>query len=270
MCRDASRAEELEDFHGVLNDIAWGRETDRVKKFIVDAYVRGASVGCAERSELEGSTAVFCKRRYRDRWNRTSVRKVAKIFNHSLKIKGRVRGRGARGKDWFSERRAEMARKRSRTQAPWLLHLAGDWHPASEQAAAPRRAKSHLMRAMLVSNLALDQRFCNGCQGRILHWHPKKAQKGKAISASHPELLVRFAKETSMKKAEMFPEVDFMDVTARQETLANVPGLPVLVQVSLVPSYALTVSIYMCIFVCICQRSYTTRDDTAVSVQIIK
>ena len=134
-----------------------------------------------------------------------------------------------------------MARKKSRSQAPWLLHLAGDWHPRSEMAAAPRRGKPHMMRAMLVSNLALDQRFCNGVQGRILHWHPEKAQARKVLSASHPELLVRFAKETSMKKAEMFPDVDHIDITARQETLVNVPGLPVLVQVPAVPCYALTV-----------------------------
>ena len=49
---------------------------------------------------------------------------------------------------------------------------------------------------MLVSNLALDQRFCNGAQGRVLHWHPEKVQARKALSASHPELLVRFAKDS--------------------------------------------------------------------------
>ena len=47
-----------------------------MRKFIVDAYVRGAVVGSAERAELEGSTAVFAKRRYRDRYNRTLVRRV--------------------------------------------------------------------------------------------------------------------------------------------------------------------------------------------------
>ena len=98
-----------------------------------------------------------------------------------------------------------------------------------------------MMRAMLVSNLALDQRFCNGCQGRVLHWHPEKVQARKAISAGHPELLVRFAKESSLKKAEMLPEVDHMDITVRQETLSTVVGLPVLLQVPAVPAYALTI-----------------------------
>ena len=74
-----------------------------MRKFLVDAYVRGAAVGSAERAELEGSTAGFTKRRYRDRYNRIIVRRVGKTRNHTLKIKARVRARGARGQD--SERR---------------------------------------------------------------------------------------------------------------------------------------------------------------------
>jgi len=79
----------------VLSDISWCLETAKVRKFIVaqrfldklfnvvfplgslplpndfldclssaevDAYVRGAVVGSAERAELEGSTAAFTKR----------------------------------------------------------------------------------------------------------------------------------------------------------------------------------------------------------------
>lgn len=98
-----------------------------------------------------------------------------------------------------------------------------------------------MMRCMLVSNLALDQRFCNGAQGRLLHWHPKEVKARKAISASHPELLVRFAKESALAKAEMMPDVDFMDVTCRQETLVTIPGAPVLLQEPLVPCYGLTI-----------------------------
>ena len=62
----------------------------------------------------------------------------------------------------------------------------------------------------------------------------------KAISASHPELLVRFAKESSMSKSEMVPDVDHMDIQVRQETLTTIPGQPVMLQLPLVPSYALT------------------------------
>ena len=60
------------------------------------------------------------------------MRGCAKEHNHSLKIKGRVRARGARGQHWYNDRRTELARKTSRTQALWYLHLAGDWSEAFE------------------------------------------------------------------------------------------------------------------------------------------
>jgi len=237
---DVKRIEELENFHGVLTDISWGRTTERVRAFMIQAYVRGAEIGCAERAELEGSTSVFTKRRYRDRWNRILVRRIAKVHNHSLKIKGRCRARGARGKDWFNERRTQYARRKSRTQALWNLHLSGDWHHTSET--SPPLLKPHMMRCMLVNNLAVDMGFVNGTQGRVLHWHPEEAcTKGKAVSATHPEILVRFAKESAIKKSEMVPDIDHMDVTVRQETLTTVLGWPVLLQVPLIPCYALTV-----------------------------
>ena len=236
---DADRADELENFHGVLSDISWGRATERVRDFIIGAYVKGAVCGTAERSELEGSTSVFTKRRFRDRWNRVIVRRLAKTRNHSLKVKARVRARGARGQQWFNERRTQLARKRSRTQALWNLHLAGDWHHDSETKAPP--ARPHMMRTMLVSNLAVDQRFANGTQGRVLHWFPASVLSKKALPSSHPELLARFAKESALQKSEMYPDMDHMDVTARQETLVNVIGQPVVLQLPLVPCYALTV-----------------------------
>ena len=236
---DADRAGELENFHGILSDISWGMATQRVREFIVQAYVKGADCGTAERSELEGSTSVFTKRRFRDRWNRTIVRRLAKTRNHTLKVKARVRARGIRGQQWFNERRTQLARKRSRTQALWNLHLAGDWHPDSETKAPPSRP--HMMNTMLVSNLAVDQRCANGTQGRVLHWFPGSVESKKALTASHPELIARFAKESALRKLEMYPDMDHMDVTARQETLVNVLGQPVVLQLPLVPCYALTV-----------------------------
>jgi hypothetical protein len=65
--QEASRAEEIEAFHKVLTDISMGEDSNDVRKFIVDAYVRGWKAACAEEVEFEGSTAVFTKRRYRDR-----------------------------------------------------------------------------------------------------------------------------------------------------------------------------------------------------------
>ena len=131
-----------------MGEVAEGKTTERVKKMVVEAYVRGASVGCAERAEVEGSTSVFTKRRYRDRWNRTLARRIAKTRNHTLKVKGRVRSRGARGNGWFNDRRTLLARRNSRTQSLFLLHMAGDWHPEHEtESHAPR---PHMMRTMLV------------------------------------------------------------------------------------------------------------------------
>ncbi len=56
----ARRQEELEDFHRVLLNISEGKATRRVRDFIVEAYVRGAT-SCGGRVEnvgFEGSTAV--------------------------------------------------------------------------------------------------------------------------------------------------------------------------------------------------------------------
>jgi hypothetical protein len=48
---------------GVLMDISLGIASERCRKFICDAYVRGASCPTAASAELEGSTSVFTKRR---------------------------------------------------------------------------------------------------------------------------------------------------------------------------------------------------------------
>ena len=159
MAGTEDRANELNNFHEVLSDISWGEASAVVEDFIVAAFVRGGSCGVAQNCEYDGSTAIFTKRRYRDSWNRVIVRRCAKEHNHSLKIKGRVRARGARGQHWYNDRRTELARKKSRTQALWYLHLAGDWSEAFETEASAIRP--HMMRCMLVSNLALDQRFAS-------------------------------------------------------------------------------------------------------------
>ena len=208
-------------------DVSMGLATDRVRRFLIQAYVKGMmSCGTADSCDFEGSTAVFTKRRFRDRWNRTIVKRLSKARNHTLKIKARLRARGARGSNWYSDRRSEFIRKKARTQSLWVLHLAGDFHESLEtENTSP---KPHLMRVMLVSNLDVQQRFANGTQGRLLYWFPDKLpQKRKAISASCPDLTARFMKETSMTKTEMLADIDFVDVTARQENINNVPGNPV-------------------------------------------
>ena len=174
-----------------------------------------------------------------DRWNRTVVRRIAKDRNHTLKVKARVRNRGARGDAWLNERRSQLARRNSRTQSLWNLHIAGDFHPDHET--APHVPRPHMMRTMLVSNLAVEQRFANGTQGRLMYWYPASSEKRRALYSSHPELLARFVKESALQKREMLPDIDHVDVTARQETLGSFQGQPGLLQLPIVPSYALTV-----------------------------
>ena len=121
----------------------------------------------------------------------------------------------------------------------WTLHLAGDWHHSVEN--MPTGSRVHLMRCMLNANLAVDQRFANGTTGRLLQWHPGSTEnKRRAIPAYNPDLLVRFCKESALSTAHMLPEIHFMDVGARPESLA-VKGEPVMLQLPLAPAYALTV-----------------------------
>ena len=64
------------------------------------------------------------------------------------------------------------------------------------------------LKTALTSNLAVDQRFANGTQGRLLQWHPGACEsKRKALPAYCPDLLARFCKETSLSKSEMLPDI---------------------------------------------------------------
>ena len=93
------------------------------------------------------------------------------------------------------------------------------------------------MRCMLISNLAVEQRFANGTTGRLLRWHPGATEnKRRALPAYNPDLLARFVKESSRTKAQMLPEIHVMDVGARQENLAT-KGEPTLLQLCIVPAY---------------------------------
>ena len=72
-------------------------------------------------------------------------------------------------------------------------------------------------------------------------WHPGATEnKRRALPAYCPDLLTRFCKEGALAKFEMLPDVDHMDVGARQENLA-VRGEPILLQLCVVPAYALTI-----------------------------
>ena len=123
--QDESRRAELDCFHTVLTDISHGVASNEVRDFMIAAYVRGYQIATAEHVDFEGSTAVFTRRRYRDKWNRTVVRRVSKKHNHSIKIKACVRPRGVRSQQWYPAQRVAYLRKKCRTQSLWNLHLAG-------------------------------------------------------------------------------------------------------------------------------------------------
>ena len=123
--QDETRRAELDSFHTVLTDISHGATTNDVREFMIDAYVRGYEIATAAHVPFEGSTAVFTRRRYRDKWNRTVVRRIAKKHNHSIKIRACVRPKGVRSGQWYAEDRVAFLRKKCRTQSLWNLHLAG-------------------------------------------------------------------------------------------------------------------------------------------------
>ena len=83
-------------------------------------------------------------------------------------------------------------------------------------------------------------------QGRLLHWCPPEAaaegsKKAMAVPASHPSLCARFVKESALeKRTALLPDIDMIDCAVRQENL-NFAGQPIMLQLPLVPAYALTV-----------------------------
>ena len=235
---DANRSDELDKFHAVLDDTSRGVATPRVRDFIVQAYAAGAGI-TAKTVELEGSTGAFTKRRYKDLNNAIMMRRIARAHNHSLKVKGQCRPKGTRGQ-WYLESRVKSIRKRSRTQALWVLHLAGDWNGEGTKRAP--LANPHLMRVMLVSNLDVKHRFANGTQGRLLHWCPSEVEKGKSLNAGFRGLHARFVKESAYKAcAELQKVTDWMDVEVRENTLTGRDCRSVLVQMPLTPAYNLTI-----------------------------
>jgi hypothetical protein len=70
---DDSRRREINEFHEVLSDISQGEASNVVRKFVVDAYVRGAKNNTGELVAFEGFTAVFAKRKFRERPSKCSL-----------------------------------------------------------------------------------------------------------------------------------------------------------------------------------------------------
>ena len=67
----------------------------------------------------------------------------------------KVRAKGTRGMNWYSDKRVAFIRSKVKPQSSWLLHLAGDHHQNFET--KPLLHGQHMMRCMLTSNLAVDR-----------------------------------------------------------------------------------------------------------------
>ena len=94
---------------------------------------------------------------------------------------------------------------------------------------------------MLTANLAVQDRMANGTQGRLLQWQPDRdVRDKKALLASHPDLQARFLRDSALRKESLLADIDFLDVTIRSEIMPSVQGAPAMMQLPLIPCYALT------------------------------
>ena len=236
---DSQKQAELDQFHCTLEDIAMARHSSLVRKFLIEAYVRGAQ-RTQKNVNFEGSTACFTKRAYRNRWNKEVLARSAKAFQRSLKVKATFCARGTQGQ-WIRDSAAAAIRRVVRSQCLLNLRLAGQW---LQDAPRLNSERPHCMRAMLVANLDVPHRFANGCLGRVTSWSPEYTSSRRApVPAHHPDVGARFYHESSFQsgKKHFLPEVDFLDVVPRRETVVNARGQPTMLQIQLQPAYALTI-----------------------------
>ena len=85
---------------------------------------------------------------------------------------------------------------------------------------------SRTPKVMMIQNIAVDQRFANGTQGRLLHWHPTATQSiRKALPAYSQDLLGRFCKESSLSKTELMPGACFCCTVQTKLSLNVFPSL---------------------------------------------
>ena len=240
---DADHQHSLDVFHETLEAIALGAVTPEVHRFFVTSYVRGASRSQSTVA-LEGPTACVTKRRCRDSWNRAVLKRSAREHKRSMAVKAVFIARGSENQFLRDTGAAEICRT-VRSQAPTTLHLAGHW---LGDPPAPGQKMPHCMRVMLVANLDVPNGFANGTIGRAVHWGPEVDQDIKrrarhSVAANVPDVQVRFYKETAFhsNKTHFLPEVDFVDVVPRKESVPGARGKPLMMQLQLLPSYALTI-----------------------------
>ena len=238
---NATQQADLDAFHGVLEDVAHGKATLRVREALVAAYVRGAMKN-QETVEFEHSTACVTKRRYRDRWNGKVLTRIGKRYGRSLRVKAVFLARGAQ-KQWVRDTAAREIRRTVRSQCLKTLRLAGQWlgDPPIRGEKRP-----HCMRVMLVANIDVEHGHANGATGRLVRWSPENSISGvpvKSVRANAPEVQAWFYHETSYQSSKRYflPQVDFLDVEPKKEVVATAKGKPSMLQLTLQPGYCLSI-----------------------------
>ena len=230
-----------EEFHTILEDIAHGRASQQARMFLVESYVRGANKNQSNVG-FEESTACFTTRRYRDAWNRKVLERSAKKHEHALRVKAVFATRGTESQ-WIREEAANAIRRTVRSQCLVNLRLAGQWLDDPPRAGEVR---PHCMRAMLVANMDVPNSFANGTGGRVVQWGPEAdvaGVKSRVVLANVPGVQARFYTEAAWvsQKKHFLPGIDFMDLEPRRETVATARGKPTMMQLTLQPSYGLTI-----------------------------
>ena len=188
----------LDTSHGVLEDVAHGSDTQRARKALTDAYVRGAKRN-QENVSFEDSTACVAKRRYRDRWNGKVLTRIGKRYGRSLRVKAVFCARGSHNQ-WVRHKAAQDIRRTVRSQCLTTLRLAGQW---KDDPLRRGETRPHCMRVMLVANIDVEHGHANGATGRLVHWSPEFSatnEKVKHVRANVPEAQARFYREASYQR----------------------------------------------------------------------
>ena len=238
---DPAQQRRQEAFHTTLEDIAHGRASEGAREFAVEAYVRGAGKNQSNVG-FEESTACFTKRRYRDTWNRKVLERSGKQHLRALRVKAVFATRGTESQ-WIRQEAANAIQRTVRSQSLVNLRLAGQWLADPPH---PGASRPHCMRAMLVANVDVPHGFANGTAGRVVHWGPEaeEATEGRRmVLANVPGVQARFYTEAAWtsEKKHFLPEIDFIDVQPRRETVGTARGKPTMLQLTIQPAYALTI-----------------------------
>ena len=92
----------------MLEDVAHGQASRRVRRALIGAYVRGAFKN-QDTVKFDNSTACVFTRRIRDRWNGQVLKRIGKRYKRSLRIKAVFLARGSQSR-WIRDNAARDIR----------------------------------------------------------------------------------------------------------------------------------------------------------------